>query len=54
MEENTDRLVIKALAFPLTHPEADDEMLSALKESVADLYSLLTFWNEVQGTIEKM
>ena len=39
--ENTDRLVIKALAFPLTHPEADDETLQALIEEIhAEKYTI--------------
>ena len=32
--ENTDRVVIKALAFSLTHPEADIETLHALIEEI--------------------
>lgn len=32
--ENTDRVVIKALAFSLTHPEADVETLQALIEEI--------------------
>lgn len=32
--ENTDRVVIKALTFSLTHPEADIENLQALTEEI--------------------
>lgn len=32
--QNTDPLVIKALAFPLVRPEADDEVLQALIEEI--------------------
>lgn len=32
--ENTDRLLIRALAFPMLRPEADDEALRALIEEI--------------------
>lgn len=39
--ENTDRLVIKALAFPSVHPEADGETLQALIEAIhAEKYTI--------------
>lgn len=39
--ENTDTLVIKALAFPLVQPEADDEVLQALIEEIyAEKYTI--------------
>lgn len=39
--ENTDRVIIKALAFPIAWPEADDETLQALIEEIhTEKYSI--------------